>query len=139
MLKGLVTWLGSGVTVASYDRNVKFFMIYPLIFSFLFFFHSFSSLFDSGEEEAVVLKMQTLRKTYSDSALREEIQRHLRGATADIVCNISADISLGIIIKIFTIIYMSVKSFDLLMRDSHGADKEEKSIPSFANRTLVQN
>ena len=42
---------------------------------------------------------QTLRKTYSESALREGIQRSLKGAAADTVCNMGPDASLDTIIK----------------------------------------
>ena len=34
-------------------------------------------------------ELQSLRKTYSESALREGIQRSLRGAAADMVCNMA--------------------------------------------------
>ena len=62
-------------------------------------------------------ELQTLRKTYSDSALREGIQRSLRGVAADTVRNMGPDVPLDTIIKKFTIVYGNVKSFDLLMRD----------------------
>ena len=78
-------------------------------------------------------ELQTLRKTYSDSALREGIQCSLRGAAADTVRNLGPDVPLDTIIKKFTIVYGNVKSFDLLMRDFYRADQgEEESIPSFA-------
>ena len=78
-------------------------------------------------------ELQTLRKAYSDSALRESIQCFLRGAAADIVRNLGPDIPLDTIIKKFTIVYGNVKSFDLLMQDFYHADQgEEESIPSFA-------
>ena len=78
-------------------------------------------------------ELQTLRKTYSDSALREGIQHSLRGAAADTVRNMGPDVPLDTIIKKFTIVYGNVKSFDLLMRDFYRADQgEEESIPSFA-------
>ena len=78
-------------------------------------------------------ELQTLRKTYSDSALREGIQHSLRGAAADTVRNLGPDVPLDIIIKKITIVYGSVKSFDLLMQDFYHADQGEKeSIPSFA-------
>ena len=78
---------------------------------------------------------QTLRKTYSDSALREGIQHSLRGAAADTVRNMGPDVPLDTILKKFTIVYGNVKSFDLLMRDFYRADQgEEESIPSFATR-----
>ena len=80
-------------------------------------------------------ELQTLRKTYSDSALREGIQRSLRGAAADTVRNMGPDVPLDTIIKKFTIVYGNVKSFDLLMQDFYRADQgEEESIPSFATR-----
>ena len=68
-------------------------------------------------------------------ALREGIQHSLRGAAADVVCNMGPDVSLDLIIKKFTIIYGNVKSFDLLMRDFYRADqREDESIPSYATR-----
>ena len=80
-------------------------------------------------------ELQTLRKTYSDSALREGIQHSLRGAVADKVRNMGPDVPLDTILKKFTIVYGNVKSFDLLMRDFYRADqREEESIPSFATR-----
>ena len=60
-------------------------------------------------------ELQTLRKTYSDSALREGIQHSLRGAAADTVRNLGPDVPLDTIIKKFTLVYGNVKSFDLLM------------------------
>ena len=55
----------------------------------------------------------------------------LKGTAADTVCNVGADASLDNIIKKFTIIYGSMKSFDFLMRDFYRADQEgEESIPS---------
>ena len=78
-------------------------------------------------------KLQTLRKTYSDSALREGIQHSLRGTAADTVRNLGPNVPLDTIIKKFTIVYGNVKSFDLLMQDFYCADQgEEESIPSFA-------
>ena len=44
-------------------------------------------------------ELQTLRKTYSESALREEIQRSLKGDAADTVSNMGPDASLDTIIK----------------------------------------
>ena len=67
-------------------------------------------------------EFQTLRKTYSDSALREGIQHSLKGAAADTVRNMGPDVPLDTIIKKFTIVYGNVKSFDLLMRDFYHAD-----------------
>ena len=78
-------------------------------------------------------ELQTLRKTYSDSALRKGIQCSLKGAAADTVRNMGPDVPLDTIIKKFTIVYGNVKSFDLLMRDFYCADQgAEQSIPSFA-------
>ena len=78
-------------------------------------------------------ELQTLRKTYSDSALREGIQCSLRSAVADTVRNLGPNVPLGTIIKKFTIVYGNVKSLDLLMGDFYHADQgEEESIPSFA-------
>ena len=80
-------------------------------------------------------ELQTLRKTYSDSALREGIQHSLRGASADTVRNMGPDVPLDTILKMFTIVYGNVKSFNLLMQDFYRADQgEEESIPSFATR-----
>ena len=76
-----------------------------------------------------------LRKTYSDSALRECTQHSLRGAAADTMRNLGPDVPLDTIIKKCTIVYGNVKSFDLLMHDFYYTDKgEEESIPSFATR-----
>ena len=80
-------------------------------------------------------ELQTLRKSYSDLALREGIQLSLRGAAADVVCNMGPDVPLDLIIKKFSIIYGNVKSFDLMMRDFYRADQgEDESIPSYATR-----
>ena len=80
-------------------------------------------------------ELQTLRKSYSDLALREGIQRSLRGAAADVVQNLGPDVPLDLIIKKFSIIYGNVKSFDLMMRDFYRADQgEDESIPSCATR-----
>ena len=80
-------------------------------------------------------ELQSLRKTYSDSALREGIQHSLRGAAADTVRNMGPDVPLDTILKKFTIVFGNVKSFDLLMRDFYPADQgEEESIPSFVTR-----
>ena len=63
------------------------------------------------------------------------MQRSLRGAAGDTVCILGPDVSLDIIVKKFTIMYQSVKSFDWLMRDLYKADQEEdETIPSFANK-----
>ena len=80
-------------------------------------------------------ELQTLRKTYSDSALREGIQHSLRGAAADTVRNTGPDVPPDTILRKFTIVYGNVKPFDLLMWDFYCADQgEEESIPSFATR-----
>ena len=80
-------------------------------------------------------ELQTLRKFYSASALREGIQCSLRGASADAVCNMGPNVPLDMILKKFTIIYGNVKSFNLLMSDFYRADqREDKTIPSFAAR-----
>ena len=57
-------------------------------------------------------ELQTLRKTYSDSALREGIQHSLRGAVADTVRNLGPDVPLDTIIKN----YHCVWSLDCLCR-----------------------
>ena len=76
-------------------------------------------------------ELQTLRKTYGDSALREGIQCSLRGAAADNVRNMGPDVPLDTIVKKFTIVYGNVKSFDLLMGDFYCADqgKRNQSLP----------
>ena len=80
-------------------------------------------------------ELQTLCKSYSDSALREGIQHSLRGAAADAVHNMGPNVPLDMILKKFTIIYGNVKSFNLLMRDFYRADQgEDETIPSFATR-----
>ena len=79
-------------------------------------------------------ELQTLRKSFSDLALREGIQHSLRGSAADAVHNMGTNVSLDMILKKFTIIYGSVKSFDLLMRDFYRADQEEdETIPGLCN------
>ena len=77
-------------------------------------------------------ELQTLRKSYSDLALREGIQHSLRGVAADAVCNKGPSVPLDMILKKFTIIYGNVKSFDLFMRDFYRADQGEETISSFA-------
>ena len=87
-------------------------------------------------------ELQTLHKSYSNSALREGIQCSLRGAAVDTVQNMGPDVLLDTIIKKFTIVYGNVKSFDLLMCDFYPTDQsEDESIPSFATQieTLVPN
>ena len=80
-------------------------------------------------------ELQTLRKSYSDLALREGIQLSLRWAAADVVHNIGPNVPLEMILKKFTIICGNVKSFDLLMRDFCRADQgEDETIPSYATR-----
>ena len=80
-------------------------------------------------------ELYTLRKTYSESALREGIQRSLKGATADTVHNMGPDASLDTIIKKFSIIYENVKFYDILMRDFYRADQGvEETVTSFATR-----
>ena len=80
-------------------------------------------------------ELQNLRKSYSDSALREGIQCFLRGAVTGTVCNMGPNVPLDMIIKTFTIEYDNVKSFDLLTRDFYQADQVEKeTIPFFATR-----
>ena len=69
-------------------------------------------------------ELQTLRKSYSDSALKEGIQCSLRGAAADAVHNMGPNVPLDMILKKFTIINSNVKSFNLLMRDFTGQTKE---------------
>ena len=76
-------------------------------------------------------ELQTLRKTYSDFALRQGIQCSLRGAAADTVMNLGPDVPLDTIIKKFTIVYGNVKSFDLLMPDFYCADQGGGGINPF--------
>ena len=54
-------------------------------------------------------ELQTLQKTYSESALSEGIQRSLKGDAADTVCNMGPDASLDTIIKIL-LSYMAMLS-----------------------------
>ena len=76
-------------------------------------------------------ELQTLRKSYSDLALREGIQCSFRGTTVDAVRNMGPNVPLDMILKKFTIIYGNVKSFDLLMRDFIGQikGKMKPSLP----------
>ena len=53
-------------------------------------------------------ELQFLRRTYSKSALREGIQRSLKGAAADTVHNMGPEATLDSIIKKFSIIYGNV-------------------------------
>ena len=77
-------------------------------------------------------ELQTLRKSYSDLALREASSTPLEGLL-DVVRNMGPDVPLDLIIKKFSIIYGNVKSFDLMMRDFYRADQgEDESIPSYA-------
>ena len=65
--------------------------------------------------------------------MREGIQRSLRGAAADIVCNMGPEATLDSIIKIFSIIYGNVKSYDILMGDFYCTNQgEEETVTSFA-------
>ena len=78
-------------------------------------------------------ELQSLRRTYSESALREGIQRSLRGAAADTVCNMGPEVTLDSIIKKFSIIYGTVKSYEILMGDFYRANQgEEETVTSFA-------
>ena len=80
-------------------------------------------------------ELQTLRKSYSDSVLREGIQHSLRGAAADAGCNMGPNVPLDMILKMFTIIYGNVKSFNLLMRDFYRADQGgDETILFFTTR-----
>ena len=80
-------------------------------------------------------ELQTLRKTYSESALRQGIQRSLKRAAADTVCNMSPDASLDTIIKKFTTIYGNVKYYDILMGDFYRADQgKDETVTSFATQ-----
>ena len=78
-------------------------------------------------------ELQSLRRTYSESALREGIQRSLRGAAADTVCNMRPESTLDTIIKSFSIIYGNDKSYDILMGDFYHANQgEDETVTSFA-------
>ena len=77
--------------------------------------------------------LSSLRKTYSESALREGIQRSLRGAAVDTVHNMGPGATLNSIIKKFSIIYGNVKSYDILMGHFYCANQgEEETVTSFA-------
>ena len=78
-------------------------------------------------------ELQSLRKTYIESALREGIQKSLKGAAVDTVCNMDHDASLDTIIKKFSIIYGNVKSYDILMGDFYHTDQGgDETVTSFA-------
>ena len=62
------------------------------------------------------------------------MQRSLKGETAHTVYNVGGDASLDNICKNVTIIYGSVKSFDLLMREFYREDQDKESIPSYVKR-----
>ena len=80
-------------------------------------------------------ELQTLRKTYSESAQREGIQRSLKLAAVDTVHNMGPDASLDTIIKKFSIIFGNVKSYDILRGDFYRADQgKEETVTSFATR-----
>ena len=80
-------------------------------------------------------ELQSLRKTYSESALREGIQRSLKGDAADTVCNMGPDASLDTTIKKFSIIYGNVKSYDILMGDFYCTDQgEDETVTYFVTR-----
>ena len=80
-------------------------------------------------------ELQTLRKTYSESALREGIQRSLKRAAADTACNMGPGASLDTIIKKFSIFYGNDKSYDLFMGDFYRADQgKEETVNYFATR-----
>ena len=61
-------------------------------------------------------ELQALRKTYTDSTIKEAIKRSLTGAADGTICNIGADTSLDSIIKKLTIIYEIAKTVNLPMR-----------------------
>ena len=83
-------------------------------------------------------ELQTLRKTYSESALREGIQRSLKGAAADTVCNMGHDASLDTIIKKCSIIHGNVKSYDILMGTSiEQAMDRRKQLPPLLQELRV--
>ena len=65
--------------------------------------------------------------------MREGIQRSLRGAAADTVCNMGPEATLDSIIKKFSIIYGNVKFYDILMGGFYHANQgEEETVTSFA-------
>ena len=73
------------------------------------------------------------RKTYSESVLREGIQRSLRGTAVDTVCNMGPEATLDTIIKKFSIICGNVKSYDILMGDFYCVNQVGmKQVTSFA-------
>ena len=78
-------------------------------------------------------ELQYLGKTYNESALREGIQRSLKGAAADTVCNMAPEATLDTIIKKFSIIYGNFKSYDIPMGDFYHAEQgEDETVSSFA-------
>ena len=69
-------------------------------------------------------ELQSLRKTYSESALRGVIQRSLKGAAANTVHNMGPDATLDTVI---------MKSYDILMGDFYHANQgEDETVTSFA-------
>ena len=88
---------------------------------------------DEASFEQWSYELQSLRKTYSESALREENQRSLKGAAADTVCNMGPDASIDTIIKKFSIIYGNVKSYDILMGDFYHAGQGDETVTSFGH------
>ena len=79
-------------------------------------------------------ELQSLKRTYSESALRGD-SKIIKGAAADTVCNMGPDATLDSIIKKFSIIYGNVKSYDILMGDFYRANQgEEETVTSFATR-----
>ena len=93
-------------------------------------------------------ELQFLRKTYSESALRGGIQRSLKGAAADTVCNMGPHAFLDNIIKKFSIIYGNVKSYDILVGNfyhtehrgllSYVRDKFPQQIPMAKEQQLLK-
>ena len=73
-------------------------------------------------------ELQSLRKTYSESALRES-SKIIEGAAADTVHNMGPEATLDSIIKKFTSYIGNVKSYDILTGDFYRASQgEEESV-----------
>ena len=55
-------------------------------------------------------ELQSLRRTYIESALREGIQRSLRGAAVDTACNMGPEATLDSIIKKTSLSFMEMSN-----------------------------
>ena len=80
-------------------------------------------------------EVQGLRKTSSESAIREGMNRSLKGPAADTVRNMGPEATLDEILKKLSINYGVVISFDALMGNFFKADMlTSETVPLYANR-----